>query len=100
MTPVIFRRYSAGDIIALFPTIPGGQYGECTAYVHVGQHGSADYGLVIRSTRPATTAESADLRAELLHIGYDDLRVCRREQPWMRRARIDAHLAIAGPRVG
>jgi len=97
-TPVIFRRFEDGEVMALFPATPGGQFGECQSYVHVGQHGAADYGLVIRMTEPAAPAEYTDLQAELVDIGYTDLRVFSREQPWMHRARIDAHVKITRPR--
>ena len=93
-TPVIFRKYRDGEIIAIFPAMPGGRYGECQSYLHIGQHGAADYGHVIRITEPAAPAEYSDLQAELGQIGYDDLRVYGREQPWMHRARIDAHIEI------
>ena len=98
-TPVIFRKYRDGEVVALFPAMPGGRYGECMSYVHFGQHGAADYGHVIRTTRPVRAGECEDLRAELVAIGYDDLRVYRREQPWMHRQGLDAHSATAGSRV-
>ena len=90
-TPVIFRRYPDGEVVALFPTLPGGRFGECVSYVHFGQHGAADHGHVVRNTRPARADEYADLHAELVQVGYADLRVYRREQPWMHRERLDAH---------
>ena len=44
MTKVVFRRYPDGQVIALFPDIPwSGRRGEITSYMHVGQHGAADY---------------------------------------------------------
>ena len=69
-TPTIFRKYRDGEIIALFPTIPADLDGNCSSYVHVGQHGAADPGHVIARTRPATSDEYADLLAELTDIGY------------------------------
>ncbi len=81
VTPVIFRRFPkeyvrnavtgkhewiGGDVVAIFPTLPGGQSpSECTSYQHVGQHGACDgRGLVYR-THKATPEEYADLKAEL-----------------------------------
>lgn len=99
-TPVIFRTFADGETIALFPAMPGGQHGECVDYLHLGQHGSADYGLVIRTTRPTRPEDHAALRAELVQIGYDDLKVYSREQPWMHRKRIDAYIEITRPPRG
>ena len=52
---VVFRAWRAGgDVIALFPRIPGDNAGYlCNAYEHVGQHGAADWDVVLRRTRPA-----------------------------------------------
>lgn len=70
-TTTVFRRWPNGDIIALFPEIPADDRGMlCQSYLHVGQHGGADYQVVIRQTRPATHEEAAPLRAELAQIGY------------------------------
>ena len=75
MTPVIFRTFrNGGDVIALFPTVahdPSGLY--IQSYQHVGQHGAASPGLAVDHTRPATEAEAAPLRRELVRIGYGDL---------------------------
>ncbi len=91
MTPVIFRKdrkKDGGEVFALFPTFPADSYGRCcTSYQHVGQHGGADYSLCIANSTPATSEEGADLYAELVRIGYDDLRVYQREAPWMRQER-------------
>ena len=73
---VIFRKWDNGDICALFPDIPAGG-GYCQSYEHIGQHGGADYGHVIRSTIPARPAEFAELARELRGLGYR-LRVCKR----------------------
>lgn len=73
-TPVVFRRYSEGDTIALFPTLNhssgDANYGYCMSYQHVGQHGEANYPDCIASTGPATPEQYADLRRELEGIGY------------------------------
>ena len=93
-TAVVFRKYGDGQIIALFPSLPGGRFSECQSYLHVGQHGSADYGHVIRTTGPTAPSEYADLKAELVQVGYDDLRVYRREVPRMHRGRLDGYRDI------
>jgi hypothetical protein len=79
--PVVFRIWPAkqgGDVIALFPTLPGdNKVGSVSSYQHVGQHGPADYTHVIAATRPATPEEYAPLARELAQVGYL-LRVRRR----------------------
>ena len=82
MTPVIFRKdhpAGGGDVFALFPTIEGSP-GHCTCYQHVGQHGSADYNRCIYTSTLATPEEYADLLAELVDYGYDDLKIYKRRQ--------------------
>lgn len=82
MTKVVFRRWKDGDIIALFPDAPWSRYDySTTSYMHVGQHGAADYAGVIAATRPARENEYRDLLAELKAIGYTDLRVVQRARP-------------------
>jgi hypothetical protein len=92
MTPVIFRTersgYFKGDVTACFPTIPGNP-GMATCYAHVGQHGSYSWGWY-RTTRLATPDEYADLLAELVSLGYDDLKIYKREISWMRNERYAA----------
>lgn len=69
-TIVIFRKWKdTGDIIALFPEQYEG-HGLVGSYMHVGQHGSADYALVIYRSRPAKEWEYEDLYNELLGLGY------------------------------
>ena len=84
MTKVVFRRYPDGQVIALFPDIPwSGRRGEITSYMHVGQHGAADYAGVIAMTRPAHEKEYRNPLSELRAIGYDDrmpFLSCRRER--------------------
>lgn len=71
-TVVIFRKWPDGDILALFPTVPGDVFGNlCNSYEHVGQHGNADYHGCIRQTKPAKPSEYADLKKELGRIGYN-----------------------------
>ena len=53
-TPVIFRTYPDGEIIALFPEDAAVlQRPElCTCYAHIGQHSAADYDYMIRRSPP------------------------------------------------
>lgn len=69
-TRVIFRKWKKeGDIIAFFPDIP--DTGCCVlSYMHVGQHGAADYQGLLKETIPARPEEYTDLRKELESIGY------------------------------
>lgn len=69
-TPVIFRRFPDGDVIALFPTLPAHASGySVESYMHVGQHSAADLDLINR-TKPAKPAEYADLARELEAAPY------------------------------
>lgn len=72
-TRVIFRKFrDMGDIIALFPALPGDSNPRvtCLSYQHIGQHGAACVDLIGRDTLPATPDEYAPLLAELRQIGY------------------------------
>lgn len=71
-TAVIFRKYPDGEVIALFPEEPAqDRGGTISCYVHVGQHGEADYWHVVRHTRLADPlTDAAELSAELERIGY------------------------------
>jgi hypothetical protein len=70
---VIFRRWRDSDaVIALFPEIPADIFGDfCEAYEHIGQHGAADYSVVIQATTPVEPEEADDLAEELTQIGYN-----------------------------
>jgi hypothetical protein len=69
---------------ALFPYIPAEEH--CvTSYQHIGQHCSADYGLCIVNSRPATPEEAEPLLTELQQRGYRP-RVIRRAN-WERMRR-------------
>lgn len=71
-TITVFRKYKDGEIIALFPAEKWNRYDNtCTSYVHVGQHGAADYDSVVSRTTLATPEEYADLKSELERIGYE-----------------------------
>ena len=89
MTPVIFRKWKdTKDIIALFPHEPCDCHSwyKVQSYMHVGQHSAADMGIVSLTTL-ATPDEYVDLLAELKRIGYEDLKVYKRETPQMRSER-------------
>ena len=90
---VVFRKFPDGEVIALFPEYPGtNDPYNMSSYVHVGQHGCADEGIVDR-TKLATPGEYADLAAELRSIGYA-LEV-RRKLTWRHnRKRASAIAAI------
>lgn len=70
-TIAVFRTFQkGGDVIALFPEIPGNCSGTtCESYMHVGQHGGA-YPGCITGTRPATPEEIEPLKWELESLGY------------------------------
>lgn len=72
---VIFRKWKGnGSVIAFFLDQHDGPYVTC--YEHVGQHGNGSYPHP--QTERATPQEYAPLLAELLSIGYDDLRIVSR----------------------
>lgn len=75
---VIFRKFTDGDIIALFPTESADWCAHnCSSYMHIGQHGTASTGIV-SNTKPTKPHEYADLLAELKDIGYEDLIIAKR----------------------
>lgn len=93
--PVIFRVFTdaqakagghgAGQVIALFPTIPASCVDRSIeSYMHVGQHSGASYHGVVSRSRPATPAEYKALERELKQIGYK-LKVAPRVTSAMRR---------------
>ena len=71
ITKVVFRKFKDGEVIALFPEI---QYNEdrryCMSYMHIGQHGSANYDLRL-CCKLARPEEYASLLKELEDIGYN-----------------------------
>ena len=71
-TKVVFRKFNdGGDIIAIFPRVPGTSSGyDCMSYQHNGQHGVADPAIVSITTL-ATPNECVSLRWELKALGYD-----------------------------
>lgn len=70
---VIFRVLThepqKGEVIALFPLMPEPN-GLVNSYMHIGQHGAADYAGMIRQSRKATPAEYAALYRELTSAPY------------------------------
>lgn len=92
-TVVVFRRWrdKAGDVIALFPDETADNLGHCSSFEHVGQHGAANYQLVMAATSPASPEQYADLKSELESEPYNyRLRVLRRRPAhrggrWSRR---------------
>ena len=91
-TAVIYRTYpNDGETIALFPEIPSSCSNPhlISCYAHLGQHGQADYGLVIEHTRPATGEEAEPLHRELERIGYEDLRPVQRRSPQIRERALE-----------
>lgn len=71
--PVIFRVLThdpqKGQVIALFPFMPE-HNGLVNSYMHVGQHGAADYAGMIRQSRKATPEEYMPLYRELTQAPY------------------------------
>ncbi len=80
-TSVIFRTDKRGDfkgtVTAVFPQHIE-RDGRAMCYAHVGQHAYCSRGWYLQCTRPATEAEAAPLRRELVAVGYDDLREVKR----------------------
>lgn len=79
-TDIIFRTiHEDGSCIAFimgYPTATG-----CVmSYQHVGQHSEASLEFYRANTRPATTSESAALRAEMRQI-YGRIRTLNRMPP-------------------
>lgn len=86
MTPVVFRTFkSGGTVIALFPWEDWG-FNNCASYMHVGQHGGADYVHCIAVSRPTPPTEYGNLLNELVQIGYDDLKIFKRKPPMRGKA--------------
>ncbi len=83
MTKVLFRKFKEdGEIIALFPEQRYSNVGySINSYMHLGQHGAAEYDHVIATSNPAREHEYQPLLAELISVGYDDLRVMQRYRP-------------------
>lgn len=86
---VVLRRWRDGDLIALMPEEPADEYGRTiSSYMHVGQHGEAQYEHVISQTQPVLWwgPDELDFLDELKRIGYD-VDVRQRCTPEMRANR-------------
>jgi hypothetical protein len=68
---VLFRIYPEGDVIALFPDIPGTSGQDCSCYQHIGQHSSAHFNYVCQNTRKAHKKEYQALFNELTHEPFN-----------------------------
>ena len=78
ITKVVFRKFDNGEIIALFPEIPGtNDVLTMSSYMHVGQHGSAHLS-VVSNTKLATEEDYSSLKNELENIVGYNLRVSQR----------------------
>lgn len=75
-TPVIFRKYSDGEVIALFPSMRNDNY--VMSYMHNGQHSDADYYMVMKDTKPCSESDYTDMLHELQTIGYTNLIIRKR----------------------
>lgn len=88
---VVFRKYSDGEVIALFPEIPADRWGDtCESYMHHGQHGGASCSPVIEDTKPASPRDYAPLLRELASIGYDPVVKPRVTAAMNRRRKLEA----------
>ena len=77
-TLTIFRVDKDNTVFALFPELSADTIGlYCMAYQHIGQHSAADYKGCISNSRLAAPHEYAELRRELIQIGYN-LKIRRR----------------------
>lgn len=92
-TPVIFRKFKDGEVIALFPALAGdGDISTCCSYMHIGQHGSASIDLGKRIPL-ASRKEYLPLKKELEGKGYN-LKVITKfssQHHALRRAELDRH---------
>ncbi len=83
------RKDDCGVVIALFPEIAPDMInpGLCQSYLHIGQHGSADFNWIIQSSVPATPADYKELKKELERLCGYNLEVVLRCTPQMQRTR-------------
>jgi hypothetical protein len=73
-TDVIFRKFPEDNqILALFPYDLFGSYRgiDCISYMHIGQHGPAEYSACLTNTIPAKEMEYKPLFEELESMGYN-----------------------------
>jgi len=88
-TKVMFRKFSDGEIIALFPELFE-KNDCCLSYMHIGQHSAASYELV-HDTELANETEYKPLYDELETLGYN-LQVCKRLTEKMKTNAYQAYL--------
>ena len=71
-TDVLFRKFKTGELIAIFPGIPGTNkwYKDCMSYMSCGHHGACDLSI-INQTLKAKTEDIRDLVKELEALGYN-----------------------------
>jgi len=67
----IYREFD-GETIALWPGTVANLQGNCMSYLHVGQHGAANYIHVMKNSIPAKAEDIKALREELLARGYTE----------------------------
>lgn len=85
---VIFRKYPAGEVVALFPGTgksQGNYHMYCQNYMHVGQHSAARYSKVMKDTKPASLddPEVQALKKELESEPYNyKIIVLQRAPSW------------------
>lgn len=79
MAKVVFRYdKKADEVLAVFPEL-GDRANYCVlCYAHIGQHFEASHPEIIATTQPAIESQYSALLAELVAVGYDDLRVMKR----------------------
>lgn len=76
-TKVIFRTFSNGEVIGLFPEIIERGY-FIMSYMMVGEHSPCDYKAVIKGTKLSKEDEYRDIKSVLeSHYGYN-LKVIKR----------------------
>lgn len=75
-TKVVFKIEEDGEILAVFPHSPEGDY-RMTCYAHRGQHSCCShlYALRLKNAKPE---QYQSLLQELKSIGYNDLVVLKR----------------------
>lgn len=83
-TKVVFRKFEAGDIIAVFPQISY-NYVYLLSYQHIGQHSGCAPDIA-NFTKLATPEEYQPLLDELRQIGYTDLQVMKRIMRYPRQS--------------
>lgn len=93
-TDVMFRfdttKGFKGTIFAILPHECNNYKGNVTTYQHIGQHSGGDYQVCLQQSRPATTIEAMDLKAEMESLGYNINVVHRQNRAKFVQSYIDA----------